>query len=250
MGVDYRVWLIPKQRSFRPNAGQIAALANALRESKWVPMPEAGGQRSKAFELLPGKDAPTDHKPGQSQAFPPVAIESSWVEPHMNNEFVLEWWVDDSGQAGVKFPFVIVPYPDPSQYFGIRMILGREYFYWTGENVAPFADSATHCACGDPLAYWTGFASGVPSQRIHPQCPVCGRAFDLSSISCDVLDGWTGKPRSLPGGLAFRFALQVDCHKNFPHDEETFRRFRLQDAFLDLWRIHIGVPYDIVETAD
>src|SRR5208282_1891017 len=54
MGVDYRVWLVPKDRAFRPNAAQIAALANALREGGWVPRPDADAQKSKLLELLPG----------------------------------------------------------------------------------------------------------------------------------------------------------------------------------------------------
>jgi hypothetical protein len=54
MGVDYRVWLAPKDRAFKPNAEQIAALANALREGGWVPQPDADAQKSNLMELLPG----------------------------------------------------------------------------------------------------------------------------------------------------------------------------------------------------
>jgi hypothetical protein len=250
MGVDYRVWLIPRQRSFRPASDQIAKLANALRKGKWVPMPDASGQSSKAVELLPGKTS-TGDKPHRSEPLAPTAIEAGWIELHSQHEFVLEWWVNDAAQSNVQFPFTFVPYPESQHtYFGIRLMAGPEYFYWTGENVMPFGDSATQCECGEQLAYWTGFAAGVPSQRIHSQCPACGRAFDISEIEGEIMDCWTGERHPLLGGLAFRFALQVDCHKNFPHEEEAFRRFSLQDAFHELWRTHIAVPYDTLDTAD
>jgi hypothetical protein len=54
----------------------------------------------------------------------------------------------------------------------------------------------------------------------------------------------------LPGGLTFRFALVVDCHKYFPSDEEAGRRFHLKEKFLDLWRKFMGVPFELVVTAD
>jgi len=211
-------------------------------------MPEAAGQRSSAFELLPEEDA-AGRKLRRPEPFLPAVIDPEWIELHAQREFVMEWWVDDAEEAAVRFPFVFVPYPETPQYFGIRVISGPEYFYWTGENVTPLGDSATNCKCGEQLAYWTGFAAGIPAQRIHRQCPTCNRTFDPVDTSCDVLDAWTGKPRALPGGLTFGFGLQVDCHKNFPHDEEGFRRFCLHDAFLELWRTHVAVPYDVVETA-
>jgi hypothetical protein len=54
MGVDYRVWVIPQQRAFRPSADQFARLPNALRDGNWAPMPDAPGQPSQVLELLPG----------------------------------------------------------------------------------------------------------------------------------------------------------------------------------------------------
>jgi len=82
------------------------------------------------------------------------------------------------------------------------------------------------------------------------QCPKCRHEFDSSEITCDVLDGWTGEPSPLAGGLTFRFGLVVNCHKYFPKEEEAARRFRLRPEFLDLWRRHIGVPFEQIETWD
>jgi hypothetical protein len=72
----------------------------------------------------------------------------------------------------------------------------------------------------------------------------------LPTIAFEVLDGWTGMPVPLAGGLTFRFALKVDCHKCWPREEEEGKRFQLRSEFLDLWRKLIGVPFDIVATFD
>jgi hypothetical protein len=161
----------------------------------------------------------------------------------------MDWHVQDLQQAGVRYPFVFDPYPDSGPpYFYIRLILGHEYFYETGENVVPFGESDTACACGEQLSYWTGWAHGVGSQRIHHVCPKCGRAYDPSGKAGTILDGWTGEPAPLLGGITFRFALVVDCHKYWPHDEEACRRFHLRPEFLDLWRESIAVPFELAVT--
>jgi hypothetical protein len=250
MGVNYRVWVIPKQRSFRPLADQVANLANALREGEWVPKPDAAGPHSKILELLPS-DKPTGLKPVRTHAFTEEAITPGWVEFHSQHELVLHWSVQNQKAAGVQFPFVFDPYPDSGPpYFQMSLILGDEYFHFTGENVMDFEEQATRCECGEQMAYWTGWAQGAPSQRIHRICPQCGRNFDVSGISCDVIEGWTGEHRPLAGGLTFRFGLLVDCHKYWPHEEELGKRYHLRPDFLELWHKHIGVPFEIVVTFD
>jgi len=250
MGIDYRVWLVPKDRAFRPNAGQIAALANALREGGWVPRPDADAQRSNLLELLPG-GGPIGKKPTRSQLFQETRFEPSWVAFHSDHELVLEWWVNDAAQSRVQFPFTFVPDPESGfSYFGVRLIIGHEFFYETAENLMPFPESETQCRCGEQLAYWTGAVAGIPSQRIRPKCPKCGNDFDVSKISAEILDAFTGERRFVAGGLAFQFALQIDAHKNFPHEEAEFRRYKIKDGIQELWRAHIATPYEIIDTAD
>lgn len=100
------------------------------------------------------------------------------------------------------------------------------------------------------MVYYTGWAHGPRSGRIHRICPSCGSNFDPCSATCKILDGWRGEPHPLKGGLTFRFALVVDCHKYWPHEEEALKRFELRQDFLDLWRTHIGVPFERVVTVD
>ena len=250
MGVDCRFWVIPQRRGFFPSAEQVAAIANALRDGGWVPKPEAPGQRSQAIELLPGNSV-AGRKPSRIQEFKSEPFTPSWVKDHCQHELVMDWDVQNLRDAGVQYPFVFDPYPDsPATYFYVRLILGHDYFYWTGENVMPFDETATKCVCEEQLSYSTGWAHGVGSQRIHRTCPQCGRGFDPSARACDVLDGWTGVSTPLLGGLTFCFGLVVDCHKHFPREEEAGRRFQLRTEFLRLWRTFIGVPYELVVTFD
>jgi hypothetical protein len=251
MGVDYQVWIIPKQRSFRPNADQVANLANALREGRWVPASEAEGQRSEILELLPGGDT-VKKKPARVHTFTTEPFTAAWIEFHSQHELLLNWSVNDQRAACVQYPFSFDPYLNSGStpYFYVYVVLGHDYFCYTGETVMPIDEQSTRCACGEQLAFWTGYASGAPSQRIFSHCPKCSRDFDISGVSCDVQDGWTGKPSPLRGGLTFRFALIVNCHKYFPHDEEGAKRFHLRPEFLDLWRTHIGVPFEQIETWD
>jgi hypothetical protein len=250
MGVDYRVWVLPRQRSFRPSAEQFARLANALRDGNWAPMPDTPGQGSQIIELLPGNSV-AGKKPARVQGFDNIPFTSSWVEFHSQHELVMDWHVRNLREAGVQYPFVFDPYPDSGPpYFYVRLILGRDYFYWTGENVMPFDDATTECVCGEQLSFWTDWAHGTPSQRIQMVCPQCGQRFDPSGKACDILDGWSGAPTPLIGGLTFRFALVVDCHKYWPHDEDAARRFHLRSGFLDLWRKTIEVPFETVVTFD
>jgi len=250
MGVDCRVWVFPRQRGFRPNAEQVAALANALRDGGWVPEPKATGQRSAVSELLPGNIV-AGRKPARLQGFDREPFTAGWVEFHSQHELVLDWHVQNMRDAGVQYPFVFDPYPDSGPpYFYIRLILGSDYFYWTGENVTPFDEAVTKCVCAEQLVYLAGWAYGIGSERIRRACPKCGRAFDPAGLACDVLDGWTGHPVPLLGGLTFCFALVVDCHKYWPREEEAGRRFHLREEFLDLWGKFIGVPFEQVVTFD
>jgi hypothetical protein len=250
MGVDYRVWIIPRERAFRPRVDQVASLANAMREGGWVPMPDASGQQSRVDELLAGADK-AGRRLRRSHDFTEEPFTPGWVEFHSQNELVLHWDVRNTDTAGVQYPFNFDPYPDSQPpYFHVFLILGDSYFYRTGDNVLPFDEQYTTCACGEQLAHWIGWSEGAGSERIHRICPKCGKIFDPSEIACDLLDGWTRESQLLAGGLTFRFALMVDCHKSWPHEEEAGRRFHLRPEFVELWRTCIGVPFELVVTFD
>jgi hypothetical protein len=252
MSVDYQVWVIPKERTFRPTAEQLANLASALRDGGWVPKPEAIGQQSQFLELLPGGDPKgLGRKPARSYPFTSEPFTASWVDAHSENELVLSWHVQDTVKAGVQYPFSFDPFPDSGPpYFYVYVLLGRDFFYHTGENVTEFSGDSTTCPCGQQLAFWTGYASGAPSQRIYARCPKCDRAFDPTEISCTVLDVWTGATSLLSGGLTFHFALVVNCHKYYPREEKAARSFHLREEFLDLWRVHVGIPFEQIVTVD
>jgi hypothetical protein len=180
--VDYQVWIIPRQRAFRPNAEQAAGLANALRNGRWVPNPGDSGQVSQFHELLPAEKV-WIRQPALTQGFEAGPFTASWVAFHSGHELVLEWRVRNLLEAGVQYLFVFDPYPDSGPpYFQIQVILGDDYFYWTGEKVMPFDLAAITCQCGEQLEYATGWQHSLASARIHQSCPRCCRQFDLQEF--------------------------------------------------------------------
>lgn len=252
MSTDYQLWVIPSDRAFRPTPEQVANLANALRDGGWVPKPEVTGQQSQVLELLPGGDSSgVGKKPTRAELFSADPFTASWIEFHSGHDLALSWRVEDMQRAGVNYPFSFDPFPDLGPpYFYVSVLLAHDFFYYTGENVIPFEEEVTKCACGLQLAFWIGWAPVAPSQRILSRCSRCGQSFDPLKTSCVVLDGWTGQPSRLQGGLTFHFALAVNCHKYYPREEEAARRFHLREEFLDLWRMHVGVPFEQVVTVD
>ena len=247
MGVELQVWVIPKSRSFHPKLEQFAELANALKAGKWLPAADAEGQRARILELLPGSEGPMSKKPMRVHERDNRPLSAGWLEPLAVHEVVLEWNIDNVVEAGVEYPFQVDPYPDSGPpYFAVRMFLGNDYFYETNECVTPFDEQATKCRCGEQMVYETGWSGVIGGSRIHYLCPRCGSEFDPSEMTAEVLDVWTGEPSVFPGGMAFRFALQVDCGKYFPREEEEARRFKLRPEFLAIWEEKIGVPFDVV----
>jgi hypothetical protein len=200
--------------------------------------------------LLPGGGAGwISKRPFNEHPFPAEPISARWIEQLGRNELVLSWHVDNMDEAGVQYPFSFDPWPNAGPpYFTIQIALGDDYFSQFAENIAFLNEQKTKCSCGEQLAYEAGWGPAMGSRRIRRLCPKCGRTFDPSNLACEIQDGWTGEPQVSMGGANFRFALEVDCGKYFPHDEEGFRKFKPREEFLAFWRTHIGVPYEQVDT--
>src|ERR1051326_1394761 len=109
MSVELQIWVVPKQRGFRPSLEQVAALANSLQQQKWVPSADAPGQRQRVLELLPGEEGPISKKPMREHARGDKPFTAAWLECLAEHEVLLEWNVDDSAEAGVQYPFTFDP---------------------------------------------------------------------------------------------------------------------------------------------
>lgn len=249
MGVEYCLFIVPKDRTFRPDSRQVANLANALREGDWVPLPQSSGHRSYALELLPTASKGFTKKPAVEHAFQDEEISPAWIDSIRGHELALSWNVQNAHEAKVKYPLTFDPWPESgSPYFDIRTLDADDYFCESSENVTYLDDSVLKCTCGNQLAYESGWSGMAGSRRIHRKCPDCGRIFDPSTLACEIQDGWTGEPQVIMGGLNFRFALVINCGKYFPHEEERFREFKPRNELLALWHSHIGVPFDQIDT--
>lgn len=91
----------------------------------------------------------------RSELFQETRFEPSRVAFHSDHELGFEWWVNGATQSRVQIPFTfVVPYPESgATYFGVRLIIGHEYFYETAENVMSFPESETQRHCGEQIAY-------------------------------------------------------------------------------------------------
>ena len=107
MGVEYKVWIVPHQRTFRPTAEQVASLANSLCESGWVPKQEVVPRSLQISELLPG-NSDFGEKPGWAKEMAPGRFTPDWVAFHSQRELVVRWRVNNMLEAGVQYPSVFL----------------------------------------------------------------------------------------------------------------------------------------------
>ena len=56
----------------------------------------------------------------------------------------------------------------------------------------------------------------LDGQRIRHVCPTCNTRFDPKTRTATFTNGWTGEQIAYPGGITFRFAVRIDCHKGWP----------------------------------
>jgi hypothetical protein len=113
MGIEYRHYVMPKDRGFAPTRAQLNELIEALRAERWAhgqPQEESAG--------------------GDIQIVLPV-----------------ERW----GGSGLRYPFASRRAPDPEAYYEIQIHLAAQYVHHASEIIDPLA--ATSCACGGHLEF-------------------------------------------------------------------------------------------------
>ena len=186
MGVEYRHFLVPRDRTFRPAPPQLARLVERLVADRWLP------RDPPALRIDGAEAAPW---PLDVRAFTALAA----------RDVSARWDVDDI--HALRYPFA-TPLVEDEGYYRLRLDLGVDLHHHAGELVDP-VDRV--CACGASLEH----ARDHTFVRLRARCPACGAGFDPSATPVEIRD-WNGEAHVLLGGGAYRFGLVVDVGKCIP----------------------------------
>lgn len=248
MGVEYRHYLVPEDRTFAPDAEGLARLVEALRAHGWILTPahpaffaqftapeklpphEATG--GYALRTVDNPQAPRRLTNADTAIAVPLPVTAEWLSSlrspasasPQRDELALVFPVNSAdeefGEAAIAHP--LTPGEDEAGYHDIVLHVSRDFILHDSESTHPID---TRCACGQDLEYgpdaldravWLAIRH---EQRLHARCPRCKSAFDPSKRKSGRRDGSTGKALPpLAGGGAYRFAIIVDCSKGWPRD--------------------------------
>lgn len=267
MGVEYRHYLVPEDRTFAPDAGGIARLVEALRARRWILTPEhpaflaqhAAREKIPAHEATGGYALRTVDNPGAPRMLKladhaiaaPIPVTADWISSlrtptstdPQRDELALVFTVDsgDEGFDGAAIAYPFAAGEDESGYHDVVIHASRDFVHHASESMDPID---TLCTCGQDLAYqpdpynldvWLAIRH---EERIRARCPRCASPFNPSQRRSSRRDSGTGKPLPpLAGGGAYRFALLVDCGKGWPRDCGPIA---IAPAFLDTCATTLG----------
>jgi hypothetical protein len=109
MGIEYRHYLMPVSRPFRPSPKQVVELISIFRAARWIATPDAASFKKVKFETT----AENEHA-GESGAFAKTKKGIRPLEPNpapdlladlMEDDAILEWPVEHIGRADLEYPF-------------------------------------------------------------------------------------------------------------------------------------------------
>ncbi len=143
--------------------------------------------------------------------------------------------------VGLRYPFIDCDDDTELHSHALEVVVA-------GDLVEPFTNTfgatTASCACGADLRY----GSDVPdvwspidgiTTRIAPLCPSCRAPAHPTTFETEIFDPWTRVKRLVPGSVASRFALRIDCDQRFPDGP-----FNLSPDLADLVAAVIGQPVD------
>lgn len=188
MGVEYRVLLIPRDNTFRPEPDIVRRLLDAWREAGFLPH-ETGvlqfPDREESFERDSDLSVP---------------------------ECILSWSIEDRRAAGLIHPLAdIAEDPEQGAYYDLRLHFADDFVEIASEMVDP---PSTLCTCGQDLLY-EAESDMFYAMRIRQTCPRCGEGSRPQEHAGIYRDPVTGEERELMGGANHRFAIVIDCGKHW-----------------------------------
>lgn len=246
MGVEYRHYLMPAARPFRPDAEVVLQLIGALRAARWIVDPGSPALEKMSFGVM----ADSEHakrsggyaRTGERASALPEKLTVDALEELIAGDAILTWPVERIGDAGLEYPFEVEAV-DPETYYDFQLHFCADYVHHASESIDPLDG----LACCEPLEFEPAGEDIFYARRIRATCPACARPFDPSTKKTEVRDPWSGAARSLPGGAAYRFAIVIDCGKWLPNNDAAVplrREFKqLCEKTLDQKLVDVGQVY-------
>lgn len=262
MGTEYKLFVVPRDRTWRPDAAALIRLLDVLREERWLPRDEQldVGDDALAEEEERDFSPPTAFVYVEDQESTlPLGVDPAWVEERSAGELTLMWNVDEYAHIDLRYPFTRRdrPYnfceisihltqdyvfePEHTLFHAFQPPRRPRFFGWFQRKPAEPVFPGIPCACGARLDYTRPKWGWVSYERIRRHCESCGAPFDPTGLPATVQDGY-GHTAKIPGGCTYRFALIFDCQKSIPSE----RAFTLHPDLISLIERHFGQGFETV----
>jgi hypothetical protein len=221
MGIESKFYVLPDASGYRPDAGKVAELINALRAARFLCDPKSPGFAETAHQAEPASSG-ADYdgfywSTCRNRLAGSLGALELFLNQHAWSDVLLRWPNQDLRLSGLKYPFSTVPGED-GVYYDIEMHLAAETVYCTSEIIDPFAE--IHCSCGATVEeFEPSDDDPFYSSRLPNHCPECQAPMNYAVLPTTMRDPWTGAESSLAGGAVYRFALVLDCGKCWPEKE-------------------------------
>jgi hypothetical protein len=221
MGVEFKLYLIPRDNTFRPDAATAERLSRALTEANFATgarfVRDGSGERE--------------------------AATVNYDQPEM----IVGWHIEDHLAQRLVHPLepeLIVSYEVKGEikthggYYELELHFAEDFVTSPSEIIDQI--DAT-CECGTGLEYDPPLERDVfYSSRIRRVCPECGEPFRPQDHAAFTRHPFTGEEGELAAGVTYRFAIVVDCGKGWVHDAPAPPS--AQPAFRAACEGALGVP--------
>lgn len=230
MGVDYRVAILPKRRTFVPTNGRFADFVEGLRTSRWTRSVEGRGRQILHRSVPMDSDIAVRRGGPLPTPFSEAVVEGirrpDAVDP-VEDELRVQLCVDRGDGFGDDelLPRILMVDEEHPLGFSLDVFLARDFVEQWANNVA---DGPVTCVCGANLAYdvmvrGQPFWAAVDSNHVHARCPACDRPYDPSSHAVVHVVRDTGyergfaRPRSTEHApLVSHVGVVIDFDKDWP----------------------------------
>ncbi len=270
MGVCLTHYIIPRDNTMRPEPDRIVALIEAWLEAGFIARPGSAALQCLSPHLsaetgatfviddwwLQVLEQDKSREPrrtwsqwlaGAPKQAPYILVDlrRAFSMPPVGDSLValaspsasIAWPINNYPSMGTVYPFETLPDPADNDDYGPSYCLKIDL---TDDFKNEFTDNYggadgfckqldTHCNCGFDLIYTRTLQ--FEEKRIHRSCPECGLPFRPQDRPVEIRDGETGEKHVVPGGVCYRFAIIVDCGKDFPPPEG--RNPRASTRFLE-----------------